>query len=269
MSDAEAPEAKKSGAVDGKSDKSETSDKSDASDPSDPSDPSDKSPQKKPAGEKAAAGEKPSGGEAAKTEGAKEEGAKDAAGEKGAKDAAGKDEKAADKSGQAAASKQKSINVIYVADIDLMHYVFLRLRARPDEDTEINWRFENVTFLLNLVDVLASDERYIEIRKRKPRYSTLKKVEARTLEQRESEAKSRLQYQAEFDKAVKEAEDTSKKAVEDFQKIVERLEEETSRRRGGERRRVAGPVDSVGNEAAGRRAATGDQEGAPTTRFRR
>ncbi len=53
------------------------------------------------------------------------------------------------------ASSSGPIDVVYVSDIDLMISAFMRLRARPDDDAEINWRFENVNFLLNIVDVLS------------------------------------------------------------------------------------------------------------------
>ena len=72
-----------------------------------------------------------------------------------------------------------------MADIDLMIPAFLRIRARPDEQEDIRWEFENVTFLLNTIDVLASDTDYIAIRKRKPRYTTLKVVESRVEEARD------------------------------------------------------------------------------------
>ncbi|MFN2137798.1 MAG: hypothetical protein ACK2UK_17715, partial [Candidatus Promineifilaceae bacterium] len=62
----------------------------------------------------------------------------------------------------------KPINVVYVADIDLMMSAFMRIRARPDDDEEMNWRFENVNFLLNIVDSLSGDDDYVEIRRRKP-----------------------------------------------------------------------------------------------------
>ena len=86
--------------------------------------------------------------------------------------------------GQAEASKpeakepkERGLDVVYVADIDLMIPAFLRIRARPGEDEEISWQFENVNFLLNIIDVLSGDDDYIEIRKRKPKHSTLRMVE--------------------------------------------------------------------------------------------
>ncbi len=125
--------------------------------------------------------------------------------------------------GQPASSR---IKVIYVSDIDLMIPAFLRIRARPDEQDDIRWEFENVTFLLNTIDVLASETDYIEIRKRKPRYSTLQVVEARVAEARDEEFAKRVEFQAKYDKAVQEAEAENQTAIQEFQKNVDDLKKQ-------------------------------------------
>ena len=71
-------------------------------------------------------------------------------------------------------------NVVYVGDIDLMHSEFLRVRAQPNM-SDIDWKFDNVTFVLNVVDELARDDRFLEVRKKQTRHSTLKLVEAKPL----------------------------------------------------------------------------------------
>ena len=121
--------------------------------------------------------------------------------------------------------EKRPIDVVYVADIDLMISTFLRIRARPGEDEEISWDFENVNFLLNIVDVLSGDDDYIAIRKRKPRHSTLRMVERRTQEMREQEFEKRYEFQQEFDKAIKETEEENKKSVEKVQKELTELQE--------------------------------------------
>ncbi|MCO6456437.1 MAG: Gldg family protein [Pirellulaceae bacterium] len=123
------------------------------------------------------------------------------------------------------AAKTRPIDVIYVTDIDLMISTFLRIRARPDEDEEIDWRFENVTFLLNIIDALAGDERYVPIRKRKPRHSTLTVVERQVQEARAQELEQRVKFQTEFDDSLKKAEEENQKAIEKFQKSVDELQE--------------------------------------------
>ncbi len=118
----------------------------------------------------------------------------------------------------------KPIRVVYVSDIDLMIPAFLRIRARPDEQEDLRWRFENVTFLLNAIDVLSGDTEYINIRKRKPEYSTLKRVEARVEAAREQEFTQRLEYQTKYDNAVKQAEEENQQTLKKFQDIVNDLQ---------------------------------------------
>ncbi len=69
------------------------------------------------------------------------------------------------------------MKVVYIADVDVMFNSFLSIRARPAALQDLTYKFENVTFLLNVVDYLADEMDYIAIRKRKLRHSTLKMIE--------------------------------------------------------------------------------------------
>ena len=133
-----------------------------------------------------------------------------------------------DKKQDPANSTPNRIKVVYVADIDLMIPAFLRIRARPDEQEDIRWEFENVTFLLNAIDVLASDTNYVAIRKRKPRYTTLKVVESRVEDARDREYGKRVEFQAKYDKAVQEAEAENESALQSFRAIVTDLQKQKS-----------------------------------------
>ena len=121
-------------------------------------------------------------------------------------------------------TKERSLDVVYVSDIDLMMPAFLRIRARPGEDEEIGWQFENVNFLLNIVDVLSGDDDFVEIRKRKPKHSTLRIVEVGAQAARQTEFRERITYQEEFDKAVKGIEEENEKEIDKFQKELEELQ---------------------------------------------
>jgi ABC-2 type transport system permease protein len=128
----------------------------------------------------------------------------------------------------------RTLNVVYVADIDLMSWQFLRIRARPDEDEEINWRFENVTFLLNVVDALSGDDAYIDIRKRQIRHASLAVVEDTTRFARNEEFKQQLEFEQEIKRQNDERE---KKKNEIIKKNTDRLEELKKKQKEGQ------PVD--------------------------
>lgn len=158
--------------------------------------------------------------------GNEEEGAKNSEPDKA--DASTSQEKKSESAASDAAAKpeeapEKPVNVVYVADIDLLIDAFLRIRARPDEDEEITWRFENVNFLLNIVDSLSGDDQYVEIRRRKPHHSTLKVVEAMTRQARSHEFDDRVEFEERFDDAIKQAEEENRKALAEFQERVDSL----------------------------------------------
>ena len=67
------------------------------------------------------------------------------------------------------------LNAIFVADIDMISDFFFQERNFGNLDLE----FDNVTFVLNAVDMLAGDDAFIDLRSRRARHRTLTRVEAR------------------------------------------------------------------------------------------
>jgi ABC-2 type transport system permease protein len=124
---------------------------------------------------------------------------------------------------------EKPLHVIYVADMDLMSSPFVRLRARPGESDEIHWRFENVTFMLNIIDSLAGEDSYLEIRKRKLRHSTLRMVEASTQKARDHEAEERNKFQKNFEDALAKAKQENEKIEKNFETQYNKLVEQQQR----------------------------------------
>lgn len=97
----------------------------------------------------------------------------------------------------------KPIRAVVVADIDLLSAVFFGLRTRGDD--MFGFDFDNVTFVLNVLDTLAGDDQFVEIRKRKPKHRTLERIE-------EAVASARADAEAERNKFVSIAEQAEQEA---------------------------------------------------------
>lgn len=125
-----------------------------------------------------------------------------------------------------AAPADKPVKVVYVSDIDCMSSVFIDIRKNPSQLDDIKFQFQNITFVLNAIDVLAGESKYPAIRRHVPTYSTLKLVEAQADEARRVEAEERSAVVDKFNEKVAEAEEASSKAERQFKEAVEKLQTE-------------------------------------------
>jgi ABC-2 type transport system permease protein len=129
------------------------------------------------------------------------------------------EDKGKDAKKNAAAKKGAEIDVIVVADIDMISEQFFRMREMGDvAEQGIHFDFDNVTFVLNCLDEVAGDTRFIALRKRRPMYRTLTGVEAITAEQRKATDELIQQATTEFNKAKDQEDRESQKDIEKFQK---------------------------------------------------
>jgi ABC-2 type transport system permease protein len=131
------------------------------------------------------------------------------------------DEDTSDEDGDA--DEPAELNVVYVADVDVLSTPFVNVRARPDAGEGVVYRFDNITFVLNVLDKLAGETDFLEIRKRKTKYSTLKVIEAADERARAEEFAERKRFNDEFEKAREEAEKQRDKAYEQLRENVEEL----------------------------------------------
>jgi len=116
----------------------------------------------------------------------------------------------------------RPVRAVVVADIDLLDGRIFGLRSRPDEVFGLD--FDNVPFVLNILDALASDDRFIDIRKRKPRHRTLERIEDAVAEARLDSDRQRAQFIAEFDMAEDEANREMEKEVGEFERKIREME---------------------------------------------
>jgi ABC-2 type transport system permease protein len=118
------------------------------------------------------------------------------------------------------AAAPRPVNVVLAGDIDMLYSAFFILRERgggPDE--ELNLNFDNVTFVLNVLDDLSGDDRFMEIRKRRPVHRTLTAVERRTQGIVDLAAQQSEVFRNDFDR--KQAEQRGK-FEEDIQRLQQR-----------------------------------------------
>lgn len=117
--------------------------------------------------------------------------------------------------GTPAKTDPASLNVILVADVDVMGPLFFNLREMTGQDDEIRYDFDNVTFVLNVLDYLADDQRFIEIRKRRPAHRTLERITRATESARKQARDTELQIREEFKQVVDEERRNSTKWIEE------------------------------------------------------
>lgn len=130
------------------------------------------------------------------------------------------------KEGENKDASPRGMKVVYIADIDCMLPIFSEIRKRPEQYEEIDFRFQNVTFILNVVDVLAGEARYPEIRRHEPQHSTLAEFEAQAEQYREVEREKQKEFQENFNKEVREVEEQNQKTLAKFQEKAQTLQRE-------------------------------------------
>ncbi len=107
------------------------------------------------------------------------------------------------------------INVVLVADIDMLHdQVFMMQEQGSPPGMGINLDFENVSFILNAIDHVAGDDRFLAIRTRRPTHRTLQRIDKVTDEMWQQTAEKREMYKKEMEKKVNEEQEKLESRLE-------------------------------------------------------
>ena len=96
---------------------------------------------------------------------------------------------------------ERKVNVVLVSDIDVMYADFFELRNQAGDPNrgDMSLSPDNVTFVLNVLDSLAGDDRFIEIRKRRRRIARWKRSTCVTAGARQQALELREKYTKEFE----------------------------------------------------------------------
>lgn len=122
------------------------------------------------------------------------------------------------------AKDNENIKVVYVTDTDLMIPDFLMLRADPNQSDDVRFQMENVSFLLNVVDWLAGEMDFIEVRSHKPFVSSLAMVEEVKMEAAKDERAEVEAFQSEYDEIERVAEETRITKAKQYQDEINKLQ---------------------------------------------
>ncbi len=104
-----------------------------------------------------------------------------------------------------------------------MSDVFVNIRNQPEMYGDINFRMQNVSFVLNVIDVLAGEMDYPKVRRHVPTYATLRLVEEQAEIARSEAAAQRKIFQDRFDEELQTAEGDVTKAAQDLEKKVQEM----------------------------------------------
>jgi ABC-2 type transport system permease protein len=120
--------------------------------------------------------------------------------------------------------KKGDPNVVFVADLDMIADWFFDQRLENSK-----FAFDNVAFILNAVDVLAGDDSYLDLRKRRAEQPTLTEVERQTSRFLEELRRKEKEVDENLDKQLKQRQkqfDAAREKIEKNTELSERQRQE-------------------------------------------
>ena len=116
------------------------------------------------------------------------------------------------------------VNLVVVADVDFASQQFFEIRRLGSG----GFNFDNVTFFLNVMDVLVGDESFIALRSKRVRYRTLETVERRILAYTQQRVKDEDEAEQEAQAALDQARRRLTARVDEVRQRTD-LDEQTRR----------------------------------------
>lgn len=113
--------------------------------------------------------------------------------------------------------KERKISAVIVNDIDWIIPDFFSIRQSGD--SELLTATQNVTFILNIIDSLAGDDRFIGIRKRTREHRTLAKIDEATKKYRDDALQQQKDFVAEIQAEIEQAQKRFEEKLAEVDKI--------------------------------------------------
>ncbi len=126
--------------------------------------------------------------------------------------------------GGAAGEDAAAVDLVVVADVDFASQQFFDIRRLGAG----GFSFDNVTFFLNVMDVLARDESFIALRSKRVRYRTLETVERQTLAYTQQRVEDEDEAEQEAQAALEQARRRLTARVDEVRQRTD-LDEQTRR----------------------------------------
>ena len=123
------------------------------------------------------------------------------------------------------------INCYYITDVDLLTDEMISLRNSPSQGG-VEYRFQNISFVLNLIDSMTSQASYIPIRDRQQRYLTLRVVEDTIRDATDETDKELQEYEKTYSQRMSTERQASMEQVEDLKRDVSAMMQQ--KQEGGE-----------------------------------
>ena len=113
----------------------------------------------------------------------------------------------------AAHIRSAAVSVIVIADLDFVSDQFFEMRANTPGGATV----DNIAFFLNCIDVLAKDDAFVQLRRRRVRYRTLERVEAQTRAFIERRGREEQQAAADAKAGIDNAQRAFKKKIDEIE----------------------------------------------------
>jgi ABC-2 type transport system permease protein len=112
-----------------------------------------------------------------------------------------------------------TVNVVLTSDVDMFSQPVFALRERGEiPEIGVHFRLDNVAFLLNILDSLADDSRFLEVRKRRPAHHILARIDEKTKGPKQEAAEAREEFRKKYEEEKKAQEDAIRKKLAELQK---------------------------------------------------